>query len=282
MANESTVRFSSPDSNSIVDLANTVFSLLSEEQRKHINKPALLTNIRYILNYIFQENKQSYVLDAKPGHGKTTALYLVAKYINFMEKSTGILIILKEKSQQDELKEFIDYGKYSFIQHYGESNYTNRDILYINSDNISYAQKYIEDAKVVVVTHARLEQLLLNRPSYLKGEGVGNYFDGENLLNWHGKRRKIIIDEAPEFFQSNIFGLDSMDWLDPAFNILQTNKKLNEKLMEKSLSFTDFKLFVRSTIQYCLWQDKPTYNCSAKVHNSASSLGQKKKPLRAS
>jgi len=71
----------------------------------------------------------------------------------------------------------------------------------------------------------------LNRPSYLKGEGVGNYFDGENLLNWHGKRRKIIIDEAPEFFQSNIFGLDSMTWLDPAFNILQTNKKLNEKLM---------------------------------------------------
>ena len=34
--------------------------------------------------------------------------------------------------------------------------------------------------------------------------------------------------------------------------------------------------------EYCLWQDKPTYNCSAKVHNSASSLGQKKKPLRAS
>ena len=34
--------------------------------------------------------------------------------------------------------------------------------------------------------------------------------------------------------------------------------------------------------QPCLWQDKPTYNCSAKVHNSASSLGQKKKPLRAS
>lgn len=33
---------------------------------------------------------------------------------------------------------------------------------------------------------------------------------------------------------------------------------------------------------WCLWQDKPTYNCSAKVHNSASSLGQKKKPLRAS
>ena len=270
LANESTVRFSSPDSNSIVDLANTVFSLLSEEQRKHINKPALLTNIRYILNYIFQENKQSYVLDAKPGHGKTTALYLVAKYINFMEKSTGIIIILKEKSQQDELKEFIDYGKYSFIQHYGESNYTNRDILYINSDNISYAQKYIEDAKVVVVTHARLEQLLLNRPSYLKGEGVGNYFDGENLLNWHGKRRKIIIDEAPEFFQSNIFGLDSMDWVDPAFNILQTNKKLNEKLMEKSLSFTDFKLFVRSTIQYSVGMElifnKNTYTSKLSNH----------------
>jgi hypothetical protein len=36
------------------------------------------------------------------------------------------------------------------------------------------------------------------------------------------------------------------------------------------------------SITNCLWQDKPTYNCSAKVHNSASSLGQKKKPLRAS
>ena len=52
MANESTVRFSSPDSNSIVDLANTVFSLLSEEQRKHINKPALLTNIRSQLSQL--------------------------------------------------------------------------------------------------------------------------------------------------------------------------------------------------------------------------------------
>ena len=27
------------------------------------------------------------------------------------------------------------------------------------------------------------------------------------------------------------------------------------------------------TIAHCLWQDKRTYNCSPKVHNSASSLG---------
>ena len=43
-----------------------------------------------------------------------------------------------------------------------------------------------------------------------------------------------------------------------------------------------FSIFVIERFHYCLWQDKPTYNCSAKVHNSASSLGQKKKPLRAS
>lgn len=41
-------------------------------------------------------------------------------------------------------------------------------------------------------------------------------------------------------------------------------------------------LSYRNKYHYCLWQDKRTYNCSAKVHNSASSLGQKKKPLRAS
>ena len=40
--------------------------------------------------------------------------------------------------------------------------------------------------------------------------------------------------------------------------------------------------FENKSFAQCLWQDKPTYNCSAKVHNSASSLGQKKKPLRAS
>mgnify|MGYP003424379485 CR=1 FL=1 len=29
----------------------------------------------------------------------------------------------------------------------------------------------------------------------------------------------------------------------------------------------------REYITCCLWQDKRTYNCSPKVHNSASSLG---------
>ena len=43
--------------------------------------------------------------------------------------------------------------------------------------------------------------------------------------------------------------------------------------MESIRNRTDFfTLFICT----CLWQDKPTYNCSAKVHNSASSLGQKK------
>ena len=61
-----------------------------------------------------------------------------------------------------------------------------------------------------------------------------------------------------------------MTWLDPAFNILQTNKKLNEKLMEKSLSFTDFKLFVRSTIQYSVGMElifnKNTYTSKLSNH----------------
>ena len=51
-------------------------------------------------------------------------------------------------------------------------------------------------------------------------------------------------------------------------------KKYNNVVVLDNISF--------SVTDTCLWQDKPTYNCSAKVHNSASSLGQKKKPLRAS
>ena len=39
-------------------------------------------------------------------------------------------------------------------------------------------------------------------------------------------------------------------------------RKREEKSVQKRLKWAK-----------CLWQDKSTYNCSAKVHNSASSLG---------
>ncbi|MFZ2847514.1 MAG: Fic family protein, partial [Trichococcus flocculiformis] len=55
-----------------------------------------------------------------------------------------------------------------------------------------------------------------------------------------------------------------------------------EILAKEQKRMLAFQNMDRERINYCLWQDKPTYNCSAKVHNSASSLGQKKKPLRAS
>ena len=40
-------------------------------------------------------------------------------------------------------------------------------------------------------------------------------------------------------------------------------RKLTEIILELEKEFVDI----------CLWQDKRTYNCSPKVHNSASSLG---------
>ena len=60
-------------------------------------------------------------------------------------------------------------------------------------------------------------------------------------------------------------------------------KLLQEIETGDTLVVTKLDRFARSTqdalntikllFEKCLWQDKPTYNCSAKVHNSAISLG---------
>ena len=43
-------------------------------------------------------------------------------------------------------------------------------------------------------------------------------------------------------------------------------------LIAKTIGCSRF-VFNRFLSEWCLWQDKRTYNCSPKVHNSASSLG---------
>lgn len=229
------------------------FDLLPSARQKDISKEAVLTNINHILEYILQKEPHSYVLDAKPGHGKTTALYLVAEYINNeLPKSPGLLIVLKEKQQQDDMNELISEISKHSRDYKSEKKYKENQILYVNADTISYARKYIKNSKVVVITHARLERLFLNRNSYKKGIGDTNYFDGEDLLSWGGMPRKIIIDEAPELFQSDIFKLDTMNWLDPGFQMLQNDEILKESLASQEITFTEFKLFIRFTIQYLI------------------------------
>ena len=92
----------------------------------------------------------------------------------------------------------------------------------------------------------------------------GNYLyasaNGKSL-GWIDKRAFGLYGETKNSFLSGPYSVDTLPWGTPGYS---------------------FVGYTNEFIGTCLWQDKPTYNCSAKVHNSASSLGQKKKPLRAS
>lgn len=52
------------------------------------------------------------------------------------------------KANKMNLRSLLTTEKNTVLYNIMESQHTNRDVLYINSDNISYAQKYIEDARL--------------------------------------------------------------------------------------------------------------------------------------
>lgn len=162
-----------------------------------LKKEVLLESLDFFDEFIQrQELEPVYeVLNAQPGHGKTTALKIFIKKQMEIESWISGLIVLREKKQMKELE--------AFAAEYPSG------ILYIDSENYHEVKPFISDYQFVIITHERLKSLILNA-------------DTTNHLSlfqeWQHKRRVIIIDEAPVFVDSAIFELGKgMDWLDDCF-----------------------------------------------------------------
>lgn len=148
------------------------------------------------------------VLNAFPGHGKTTALkQFVKSTLTQQNLEYGGLIVLREKEQMQEFSEFVDKKK----------------ILYVDSDNLIEVIDEINSYQFVLITHERLKNLMIRDTSK------------ETFLYWRNQKRILFIDEMPIFFRSTVFKLNSdLSWLDECFKLLGEQISAAEIVMIRS------------------------------------------------
>ncbi|MEN0650994.1 DEAD/DEAH box helicase [Caldifermentibacillus hisashii] len=144
----------------------------------------------YINNFLNYANNN--VLLAYPGHGKTTALALLANQILHDKlKYNGFLFVVKEISHMKALNKILPL----------EEN----KVLYVSHENLSEVREKIKQSQIVIITHARFKEIAIE------------HFRKENInlfTTWRGKRRKVIVDEMPEMIDSFIYQVtDDCQWI---------------------------------------------------------------------
>lgn len=158
------------------------------------------------------KNKKKWVLNAKPGHGKTSTLYAFIVYI-IQNTEIPIMLVFKEKKQQTELKKFLEKNV--------DSDILQRKFSIFNTDDGTE----IENAKqVIVITHARMEKIML-----LKNFNIT--IKDMKLLKFGNADRKIIFDEQPKLFYYDTFNADNNEWF---------SKEIVRKYAEKIKYKTNF------------------------------------------
>lgn len=169
----------------------------SKEYLKTLKTEALIESLDFFDAFMERSKIDSAyeVLNALPGHGKTTALKIFIKKNLENRSSVSGLIVLREKNQMKELVSFAE-------------GYPN-EVLYVDSENYHHVKAFISDYQFVIITHERLKNLILN-------EGTTNHLLA--FKNWKNRKRVIIIDEAPVFVDSTTFELGKgLEWLDDCF-----------------------------------------------------------------
>ncbi|ANU21997.1 hypothetical protein [Planococcus donghaensis] len=169
----------------------------SKEYLKTLKTEALIESLEFFDTFMERSEIDSVyeVLNALPGHGKTTALKIFIKKNLENRSSVSGLIVLREKKQIKELASFAE-------------GYPN-GVLYVDSENYHQVKAFISDYQFVIITHERLKNLILN-------EGTTNHLSAFKV--WKDRKRVLIIDEAPVFVDSTTFELGKgLEWLDDCF-----------------------------------------------------------------
>lgn len=207
------------------------------EWSSNINTNSLIDCLEELFLFVRSESNHAlngqFILNAKPGHGKTQALQLICYQTLYWIKKTKkdsvipLLIVLNEKKQQENLKDAVQL----LLKEDGISM-NSGDLICINSDNIKSQNKNVGKAHIVVITHSRLLNLLAEFEEYNKDYNEfpnSNYFNKQDSMTGYMYERRIIIDESPPFFQGTSFGLDNMEWLNPLMKRYHIESDITEK-----------------------------------------------------
>lgn len=227
-----------------------MFELFTQITYK-INIDTFKQCVEIYYNFIIgTNNERKLVLDAKPGHGKTTALYCLVNYmINHSE--CPLLLVFKEIEQQTKFEEFL--LKLNPIE------LVKRKILNVNQEenNINSVNESIQ---IISITHARLENLII-------GNQFGLNKSKEDIKKIteisFSEKRKIIIDEEPNLFYFEEFRVDDKSWIDEELikKAYNPSSKMNYKIrIQYRDTFTYntalFQTYIRCMIQLLIVQEQ--------------------------
>jgi DNA polymerase III delta prime subunit len=223
-----------------VRIINLMMGYLSNEHRENISQQAFVDianvfldlidgYIKQFNNYIESkenDSKVKWVCDAPPGHGKTTVLVCLLKWLvsEHREKARiPILLVIRENKMADEifneLKEF-----------------NPKCIIRIDSSNKEEIEKYVQYYQIVIVTHSRLDNLALgygNKKTYKIWDqypmwdsvSIDDILTPENHIC--SRHRLLVIDEKPSFVNSSIFDIvkdnNALDWFEDLSEVLELN-----------------------------------------------------------
>lgn len=201
-----------------VQLCNEIFPVKYIQNIHQEATQDILNELVKFLNNTCHNGKNE-VLLAHPGHGKTTALSLLANYILKKKQDIGLLFVVKEIHHMDIL-----------IKSLAPQNYK---VLYVDNENIQDVRGQIKHTQIVVITHARFEELAVELN---QKERVNNF------TKWNGQKRKIIIDEMPKMINSFIFQLtDECKWINDWLEVNEKEHTIDDRIKLRDLIITLLK-----------------------------------------
>lgn len=220
-----------------------MFGYLTKEHQRNIHKDAFkdIANVFFdfyeeYVNQLDQyfDNKNgeregkpdpavNWVCNASMGHGKTTVLNCFLKWLvseNRPKQRVPILLAIRENGMADEIfKEMKAFDK--------------NCIVVVDKDNKENIEEYVPYHQIVIITHARMDNLALNygnRNLYSTWHQYNRWafsskekLDPKNRIN--KRRRMLITDEKPSFRNSSIFDIGSknngLEWFDNLSRVLK-------------------------------------------------------------
>ena len=161
----------------------------------YFHKDAVNDILNYFVSFINRQKNVNLqeVLNAMPGHGKTTGLKALSKRVLQTKKKIGLLLVFREKEHMSEVTNFLSEEVGSFIA--------------VDSDNYQSIKNKIKKQQVVLITQERFKNLTED------GEGQRDIF-----TDWNDMKRIIIVDEMPKFVESIVFNLvKGFSWVDDCY-----------------------------------------------------------------
>lgn len=212
---------------------------INDEHLKNLHEGAFLETFNKLIEYVnqgFAVNNQandvellSWVCNSAPGSGKTTALQVVTKMLleesNYNDQVSLLLVF----NNNDTMRNDFYNGVFEFVK----KNHIKDGIQYVDEKVKELVVDSLSKYKVVCINQQRLRDLKIGfgkRSDYI-------YYSPEILKNdsserdiMKPKKRIMIIDEMPIFYDSQIWDItsknNSFDWFE---KLVEQCKEISEE-----------------------------------------------------